>query len=529
MLLLTVVVAAVFGQVLDHDFINYDDPLFVVQNGNINAGISSASVKWSFVTFYESNWIPLTWLSHLLDVQLFGLNPIGHHLTNLLLHIATTLLLCNFLFCTTGYLWRSIAVALLFALHPLHVESVAWVAERKDVLSAFFWMATLSGYRYYVEKPNIGRYVLVVVLFILGLLAKQMLISLPVILLLLDFWPLLRLSALQEKSCRCWPFTTQQFVRLVTEKIPLFIVSGIAAIIAYLAQKSGGSLQENLDLSTRSVNALFAYSHYLAKTFWPTKLAVLYPYILWKPSLLIVFLTVGILVMVTGVVWHCRKGKPFLLTGWLWYLASLAPVSGFVHIGFHSVADRYTYLPIIGIFIMVVWLLPELLKGYFYKNFLLAILSGVVFIAISVLSWRQLGYWKNSIALFSRTIAVTDNNWIAHNNLGVGFGEQGRVDEAIAQFNEAVRINPKFFNAYFNLGFAHYNNGDFQRARIAFENAIELQPGHSISYKQLGLTYLKLGRGDLALAVYAVMERNKLPNAPELLIELLASKVIRGE
>jgi tetratricopeptide (TPR) repeat protein len=487
---------AVYGQVLWHDFVNYDDPPFVLANPYIRSGVTLDAIRWAFTSSYESNWAPLTWISHMLDVQLFGMNPAGHHLVNVLFHVANAVLLFLFLKRATGATWQSTAVAALFALHPLHVESVAWVAERKDMLSAFFWMLSLLAYVRYAQSPGVSRYLTALGVFSLGLMAKPMLVTLPLTLLLLDYWPLGRLS----------PTTTGHpgLPRLIGEKVPFLVLSICASAITYLSQQS--DIYQDYTFQARAARSLIAYVAYLSKTFWPSRLAVIYPWSMYPPSGEKIALSAIVLALITGAVFLARGRHGYLLTGWMWYLTTLLPVIGLVHIGLHSMADRYTYIPLIGVFMMIAWGIPRLLNGWRLRGTVLGILSAVVLVSLITLTSLQLRHWQNSITLFSHAVDVTENNWIAHNNLGQALNDEGRTDEAINHFTEAIKAKPSCLTAYLNLGFAFNRLGDFTAALDAFGRALQLDAKALDAHVGLGFVHLNMGRPDLALAEYRVLQ-----------------------
>ena len=513
---IVVLTLAVYSPVLRHDFVDYDDLTFVVNNAHIQSGVTLEGIIWAFTSVYEANWIPLTWLSHMLDVQLFGMNAAGHHFVNVLFHTASTLLLFIFFKRTTGSAWRSATVALLFALHPLHVESVAWIAERKDVLSGFFWMLTLCAYAYYADKPGVARYLAAVGLFIPGLLAKPMLVTLPFVLLLADWWPLGRWRApgTEERS-----EYAPRFKRLIGEKIPFIFLSLCAGFITYIAQQH--DISYKLSLAQKASRAVTSYIAYLAKMFWPGNLAVIYPFSSDMPSPARIIMSTVLLLMITGVVFLLRKRFPFLVTGWIWYLVTLLPVIGLVHIGHHSMADRYTYIPLIGIFVILVW---GGASGIASKRgpgkVAAAILLPAAMAALVVITSMQLKHWKNSITLFSHAVEVTQKNWIAHNNLGKVILDEGRIDEAIMHFTRAVEANPTYALAYLNMGFAYYFKYDFVSALDAFKRALQCDPSCHPAHFGLGLVYLATGRRDLAGETYDKLVAANSFRAPELMQEL---------
>lgn len=512
--------AGLYWHVLFNDFINYDDTAYVTNNPYIRSGLTLKGIVWAFSTTYICNWHPLTWVSHMLDIQLFGLNPVGHHLVNVLFHLANTFLLFTFLRITTGAIWRSYCVALLFALHPLHVESVAWIAERKGLLSSFFWLLTILAYVAYTRNPKLSRYLPLVGFFFLGLLSKPMIITIPFVLLLLDYWPLGRLrihAPAVGPTVSISQFTP--LLRLVMEKLPLFALALASGIITYSAQKSGGAV----NLLTPSsfwqnvANAFLAYMSYIGKMLWPTGLAVFYPF---DASAIIPWTVISavlcLLIISYLAIWGGMERK-YLITGWLWYTGSLVPVIGLVRVGSQSMADRYTYIPLIGLFIIVVWGTTDLLENWRYKKQALFISAGSIIIAITVVTWIQIQFWRNPQTLFSHALKVTKNNWIAHYNLGSALLKQGKDKEALAHLLETVRINPGFFEAYNNIGIAYENFGNNFDAIKAYKIAIRSNPNFADAHFNLGLAYFKLGYHDLAMAEYRILQRISKDDALEFL------------
>jgi protein O-mannosyl-transferase len=409
-LLLALATFIAFWQVTYADFINYDDWNYVAENSHIQNGLTLEGIEWAYTTGYASNWHPLTWISHMVDVQLFGLQPGWHHLTNLLFHLVNTVLLFLVLHQMTKALWRSVFVVALFALHPLHVESVAWVAERKDVLSTFFWMLTMGMYVSYVGRPRLARYVGLLCCFALGLMAKPMLVTLPFVLLLLDYWPLQRLgqknTAPHVKAPVQVPISQWSLIPpLLTEKIPFFALATLSSIVTYLVQRHGGAMEafEALSPSARIANAFVSYITYMVKMLWPVNLAVLYPHPtgwpLWQ-----VLGSVVILIAITVVAIRGIKKRPYVAVGWLWYVGTLVPVIGIVQVGMQAMADRCTYVPLIGLFIIVAWGVPDLLKKWSFRKEALIALPGLCLLFLFLLTWRQVGYWQNSIALYDHTL-----------------------------------------------------------------------------------------------------------------------------
>ena len=518
---------AAFAHVCGNNFINYDDDVYVTENRHVQAGLTVPSIQWAFTNVDASNWHPLTWLSLQLDYQLFGLAPWGYHLTNLLLHVANGLLLFIVLRRMTGATWRSGLVAVLFTLHPLHVESVAWVAERKDVLSTLFWMLTLWAYVYYTERPKLARYLVVVAAFALGLLAKPMLVTLPCVLLLLDFWPLQRLRSGQATPGR-----------LIWEKVPLFVLAAASCAVTWYAQQHAGAVAalDKLPLKLRLANAVLAYVGYIGKTFWPRDLAIFYPHPLtmgpaWRLVLAAVFL-----LTVTGLALATSRRRPFVAVGWLWYLGTLVPVIGAVQVGQQAMADRYTYIPLIGLFLLVAWGLPSLLARWQLPASLLALPAVMVVAACTVCTAMQVAVWHDSIALWEHSCKVTPesatarNNlglallqegkfeeaeqnfrralrinpayYLSLNNLGLALAAQGKVGEALRWYAEAIRINPHFYHVHNNLGLVLESQGKLPEAVEQYTQAIGMEPGAANVHDNLGNALLKLSRTEEAIVHY---------------------------
>jgi tetratricopeptide (TPR) repeat protein len=459
-LLLIVGTLALYWSSLHNAFVNYDDPAYVTANAHVRQGLSWSNVRWAFTATVEANWHPLTWISHMADVQFFGLNPAGHHGVSVLLHAINVVLIFFLLNRAAGYALRSAVVAALFAVHPLNVESVAWVAERKSLLCTLFFLLALWAYAWYVRKPGVGRYLSVVLLFALGLMAKPMVITLPLVLLLLDYWPLRR-----------QPGTS--FLKLFAEKVPLFAMSIASALITIYAQHSGGALgiTAALPLPYRISNAIYSYLAYIGKGIWPAHLAVFYPHPestlgWWK-----VLLAVILLLAITGLVWRFRT-KRYLLVGWLWYLGTMVPVIGIVQVGRQGMADRYAYIPFIGLFVMAVWLAAE-----FSSQIRLSFVTAVV-ITLAILSgyaaasYIQIGYWRDSITLFSHALQVTTGNGIAEDNLGAALMDVGRPDLALPHFGAAVRLVPQLATAHYNLATVLHRQNQLDAAMHEYQLAI---------------------------------------------------------
>ncbi len=494
-LFLVVATLAVYWQIGNNEFVSYDDRNYVTENLHVATGLTSENIHWAFTTTEMGNWHPLTWLSHMVDCQLYGLNPRGHHLTSVFLHIANTVLLFLLLSRITNTLWRSAFAAALFALHPLHVESVAWVAERKDVLSTLFFMLTLLAYARYVEHPKPARYLVVVVTYALGLMSKPMLVTLPFVLLLLDYWPLDRLSSVQgddSKSRQALAlFTGKSPVSgLLIEKIPLLTLSVAMSIVSYLAQNDAEALVYGTDypLPLRLANAVVAYANYILKAVWPENLAVMYPLPAQVPLRQVggALALLGLVSLVA--IWRARR-YPFFIVGWLWFLGTLVPVIGFIQVGRQAMADRYTYIPYIGLFIMIAWGSAELSQGWRYRSIFLRAAGTVIIVLLTVVTWLQLGYWNNSFKLFTHTLHVTRDNYVAYKALGDFFSEKGNVEEAIVQYNQALRFVPKFGypNAHNNLGNVLIKLGRLEDAVSHFEEAIREKPDDVNSHMNLGI------------------------------------------
>ncbi|HUU50990.1 MAG TPA: tetratricopeptide repeat protein [Nitrospinota bacterium] len=484
----------VFWQIKNHDFVNYDDNRYITENRHVQGGLTVEGIIWAFTTTYATNWHPLTWLSHMLDISLFGLNPGYHHLMNLLFHIANTLLLFFILRRMTGEVWKSGFVAALFALHPLHVDSVAWIAERKDVLSTFFFMLTLLAYVFYVEKPVFRRYLFVFFFFVFGLLSKPMLVTLPFLLLLLDYWPLSRFESNKDKSKAKIP------LHLIWEKIPLFALSFLSSIVTFFARQHGGAVKslELFLLNIRIENALISYLSYIGKMIWPFNLAVFYPHPGNNLPLLNAFLALLFLLFITVFVMRKIKKLPYLFVGWFWYVGTLVPVIGLI------MADRYTYISLIGIFIMIAFGIPDVLKKWQYQRIFLSLSAGGILSILMVLTWIQVGYWKNSITLFEHALNVTSNNYLAHNNLGVVQARRGKLNEAITHYHEALRIKPDDTDTHNNLGFALAQQGKLEEAIFHFKEAIKINPDNE--YAQINMGTAMAHQGRLGEAIFHFKE-----------------------
>jgi len=509
-LFLIVTTLLIFWPLGNHEFINLDDNIYVYDNPQVKAGLTLKGVIWAFTSLKASNWHPLTWLSHMLDCELYGLNPGAHHVTSLLFHIANTLLLFWVLKRMTGRLWVSCFVAALFALHPLHVESVAWVAERKDVLSTFFWMLTLWAYLRYVERPGFNRYLLAILFFALGLLSKPMLVTLPFVFLLLDYWPLGRFSFRQDAVDSSNPERSSDDnqravpLRLIMEKVPFFVLSGISSILTFLVQRSGGAVGslQRLPMETRLANAIVSYAHYIEKMVWPRNLAVLYPYPDMIPMGQVAL--AGILLLGISVfVFRWARKRPYLLVGWLWYLGTLVPVIGLVQVGTQAMADRYTYVPLIGLFIMIAWGISDILAGWRYRKTTLAVSAGLLLSIFMVVTSLQIQKWHDNIGLFAHTLKVTNRNALIHYSLGIALSVQEKDGEAMAHYKEALRIDPNHVEAYNNLGIILADNGKTQEAISHYTQALRINPKYVEAHNNLGNVLAKQGRIEEAGAHFA--------------------------
>ena len=502
-LLLLALTLAAYQSVRKYEFVDYDDDRYVTANARIQEGLSWKNAAWALTAMEVANWHPLTWLSHMMDCQLYALHPSGHHLTNLLLHLFNVLLLYYVLQLMTRAVWPSAVVAALFAVHPLNVESVAWVAERKNLLSTLFWLLTMWAYVVYVRRSGWLRYLLVLGAFVLGLMSKPMLVTLPCVLLLLDYWPLGRFPGRAVEGGadqQSLPETSQhpaqvergarglsrhRALRLLLEKAPLFLLSAASSIVTIKAQRMDGAFDAKvLPFGTRLSNALVSYLSYIYKLVWPSRLAVLYPHPGDKLPLWHALIAGIVLISLTILVIRARKKYPYLVTGWLWYLGTLVPVIGIVQVGGQSMADRYAYVPLIGLFIIIAWGTGDLTRSLPFRSYWLAGASALVLIALTMTTWRQLSHWQNSVTLFERAIKMTDDNAIAHNNLGAVLVRNGRLDEGLAHLNEAVRIYPNYGTAYDNIAVTLYQQGNllmrdesrWPEAIALYRRALELKP-----------------------------------------------------
>jgi protein O-mannosyl-transferase len=556
----------VFGGTLGHDFVNYDDKTYVYGNSLVSAGITPHGLIQAFVDIQTGNWHPLTVISHMLDCQLYGLKAGGHHFTNVLLHTIAVLLLFLVLCDMTGVsrgvagigdagrdqrsqlqrqsgLWRSASVAAVFAIHPLRVESVAWVAERKDVLSAVFFLLTLGAYVRYVRMPSIGRYVTMSILFACGLMSKPMLVTVPIVLLLLDYWPLerspafakgqpakvggsprrIRPSAEQKAEVRHgesvpWRIRSQQiktrsWSMLVAEKIPLFALSIVSCVVTFLVQeRSAGSIAQ-LPLTLRIENAVVSYVTYIWQMLWPANLAVFYPHPEDQLAIWQVCLAAAFLIAITVLVFALRKTRPYLLIGWLWYLLMLVPVIGIVEVGLQGHADRYTYLPQIGLYLAITWLVADLWVSLRYRTEILIAGAVIVIAALSACAWKQTTYWRNGETLWTRTLAVTKDNDVAHTNFGMLLTDRGQLDDALSHFQSALEIRSSSAHPHYDLslalihgdiGNALARKGELDEAIVHLRKAVELQPDYADAHYNLGTALFQKAQLDEAIAQWQI-------------------------
>ena len=531
---LIVVSFIAYGRISGNDFVNLDDTVYVTTNNYVQAGLTSEGLHWALTSAYAGFWHPLTWLSLMLDYELYGLKAGGYHITSLILHILTTLLLFWLFHRMTGALWRSAFVAAFFAIHPLHVESVAWIAERKDTLSGLFWMLTLCLYAYYTEKPVIQRYALVLLSFVCGLMSKPMLMTLPAIMILLDYWPLGRLqqqrvsempdvtpvSGNKKKrrkdkskkdskkaniSVPVVPKITKArpegtiLLWQIKEKTPFFLLTIIFMVVTFYAQHQ--KVYKTFPLDSRIINSFVSYLIYLEKIFWPQNLAVFYPF----PDHISLFMFLAALLSLTVItiaVVVKIKSMPYFFVGWLWFIITLSPVIGIIQVGNHAMADRYTYLSSIGISIILAWGVPLIFKREDIRRKVLFPAAIAFLLGLTVLTWLQCGYWKNSIELFNHALSVTNNNNLAHTNLGIALAKEGKIDQAIFHYRSALQINPTDSNANYNLGNALQKEGKTEEAIFYYREAVKSNANYSKALNNLGACLDAQGQHDEAIYYY---------------------------
>lgn len=495
---LLVLTLAAYGQVATFEFVNFDDDAHVYENPHVRTGLTADNLVWDFGIHGPSQWHPLAWISHQLDCTLFGLRPGAHHLSNLGLHAASVVLLWYALLRMTGCAWRSAFVAALFAVHPLNIESVAWVSERRNVLSTLFGMLTLLAYVRYTSRISLGRYLTVVLLFGLGLMAKPLLVTLPCVLLLLDCWPLGRVRG------------TRNLAFLLVEKLPLLALSAVSSVLSYQCQQQAGVVASlgAIPFDLRIANALVVYVTYLRKMFWPVDLAPFYPH----PALFGTDFRAAVmgpaaasallLLAVTALaLWNVRR-RPYLAVGWFWYLGTLVPMIGLVQVGEQQMADRYTYIPLVGVFIAATWFVADVTPERWRQRKVLPVLGAACIAALSFSTWEYVKVWKDSIALFSHTLAVTDRNAWAHNNLGIALHKAGRATEAMTHLRAAIDIDPRYALAYYNLGVVLYDQGHPDEAIPLFEQSRHLNPSHAPAWDRLGSARGQQGRLSEAIGCF---------------------------
>jgi Tfp pilus assembly protein PilF len=491
-IILSMLVLVSYNRVVNNDFIGLDDPVYVVDNYRVQGGLSKETALWALTTTHAGNWHPMTWLSLMLDGGLFRMNAAGYHWTNVILHLLSGLILFLVLCRMTASPWPSGMVAALFLIHPLHVESVAWVAERKDILSGLFWMMGLWCYARYAERPCLVRYLWVVLSLACGLLSKPMVVTFPFVLLLLDWWPLGRMVGGKTN-----------LVRLIVEKIPLFLLSAAGSFITFIVQKENHAMVSlsMMPLGDRLANAVVSYATYLEKTFWPEGLSIFYPYH-GPPPFGYMISALAMLILITVISVLLVKRYPYLLVGWFWYIGTLVPVIGIVQVGSQAMADRYTYLPLVGIFIMAVWGLRDLLDGYRRRRAIWGFVSGVVITVLVVLTQIQISYWKDTSTLFGHALRTTERNFMAHQILAEGMVKMGDLAGAESHYCEAIRIRPMFKNALNGLGYLLSTRGEQDEAALLLEKALQIDPAFVLAMKNLGDVRLRQRRIADAIPLY---------------------------
>lgn len=518
---LAVAVSAAYWRVFSNGFVNYDDPMYITDNKHIQQGLTWDGVVWAFKSGYAVNWHPVTWLSHMLDCQLFGLNPRGHHLTSLLLHIANTLLLFYVLRKMTGALWASAFAAAVFGLHPLHIQSAGWVSERKDVLSTLFWLLTLLSYIRYVQDRNFKRYLMTILLFAVGLMAKPMLVTLPMVMILLDYWPLKRTSRgsgpVIRPPCRSprWRcrvaagrlVAAGKFGRLIVEKIPLFVLSAVSCLITFFVQQQGGAVAtfDKISPALRLCNIPLAYSAYIVKTIIPSGLMAYYPY---NPNASILLITAAVLFLAVVSIAVIFLRRPYLIVGWLFFIITLVPVIGIIQVGGQSRADRYMYIPMIGLLIMIAWGLKEIAERVRLSRFILVPAAAVCLSALSIATWINVGYWKNTFTLFGHAIEVMPANHVALLYLGNTLSEQKNDSGAIEYYKKSVEAAPGFAEARFNLGLALFHDNKFDKALEQYNMVLNIKENYPRVHFYIANVLAKTGHTDSAAKHYSIAIEN---------------------
>ena len=510
-LFLVLITLIAYWQLPSHDFLRFDDNEFITKNIHVHEGITRESIAWAFSITDYAYWHPLTWLSHILAFQLFGLKASMHLLINLFLHIASTLLLFFVLRRMTGSLWKSAFVAALFALHPLNVESVAWASECKNVLSTFFWMLTMLTYARYAERPGFYRYLVTFFVFALGLMAKPMLVTLPFVLFLFDYWPLCRFKLAQSDGMgygfsKSIPFVSRwsQVLRLVLEKVPFLSLSAVCIYLSSLSVQHLGIVisTASVPMKLRVYNALVSYVSYIKKMVWPHNLAVYYPYPesipFWKVAGAALFL-----VCVSILVFRALRSKPYLAVGWLWYIGTLVPAIGLIQAGlWPSIADRFAYVPLIGLFIVIAWGVPDLVARWRYKKIVLATTAMALLLTFTAATWFQNRYWQNSVTLFSHNVNLTQNNSVAHNILGSALQQQGKLIEAISHYAKALKINSNYAEAHNNLGYTLTRQNHYKEAIYHYNEALRINPTYTDAHNNLGTALIHQGNEKEAIYHY---------------------------
>jgi hypothetical protein len=485
-ILLCVIVLLSFSALQNAQFINLDDWGYVFRNANVMNGLSVEGIQWAFTTTHMNNWQPITWISHMLDCSLFGVDPGAHHVVNVALHAANSILVFFVLLRFTGCCLKSAFVAAVFAVHPLHVESVAWISERRDVLSTLFGLLTLLAYARFIRRPSPLWYGVALVSFALGLLSKPMLVTLPFVLLLLDFWPAGRIAGWRD------------FGRRTLEKFPFFLLSAAACVVTYVSQEQSGAMAVVQPLDLRIANAFVSYVRYMGKSLVPINLAIKYPYPVSIPLAHTLGSALFLGLVTTAALW-LAKTRPYLAVGWFWFLGTLFPVIGLVKVGTQAMADRYMYIPLIGLLIATAWGIPPLLKGIPYRRALLSVSALLCILILALLTRIQVGYWHDSVALYEHTAAVTNDNIFAHYNLGLFYRETGDWKKSIRNFEEVIRIDPMIYDVHFKLAPVLERDGRPHEAVEMYESCLRKNPRHGMCHYELGRLLVRLGRIDMAI------------------------------